>query len=59
MSQGLILNETLSSAYWEKNERKKKKTEKRQGAFFPRARARARHALLAVPGGILAAVRYN
>jgi hypothetical protein len=49
MSQGLILTDALSSACWEKGEkkRKEKEREKQLGAFFPELEAR--HALLAVP----------
>jgi hypothetical protein len=47
MLQGLILIDALSSAYWERKEKKKKRS---SGGVFPGLESR--HALLAVPGGI-------
>jgi hypothetical protein len=57
MSQSLILVDALSSACWEKKEKKRKKKEKWPGPFFPGPEAR--HALLAVLAGIFVAVRCN
>jgi hypothetical protein len=55
MLQSLILIDALSSACWEKKERKKWRSS--QGPLF--SGLEARHALLAVLGGIFVAVRCN
>jgi hypothetical protein len=52
----------LSSACWEKEKKKKKERERERereasGGFFPGPEAE--HGLLAVPGRIFMAVRYN
>jgi hypothetical protein len=58
MSQSLILIDSLSSAFWVKEEKKKERErEKWPGAFFPGLETG--HGLLAVPGGIFVAVRRN